>query len=101
MEVTRNNRTSLLLLASAAVASVVLALVLGYVLAWSVVSPVEQLDDQMGRIARGQFEREVTVPNRDEFQALAEKANQMMRALAEARTARVAEHEAGEGQAEA
>jgi len=99
VEVTRNNRTSLMLLGAAALASVALALFLGYVLAWSVVSPVEALDDQMGRIARGQFEREITVPNRDEFQALAEKANQMMRALAEARTALVAEHEAVKAQA--
>jgi class 3 adenylate cyclase len=94
LEVIDTNRTSLILIGAAAIASVGLALLLGYVLAWSIVSPVGELDEHMGRISRGQFEREIAVPNRDEFQALAEKANEMMRALAQTRTALVGEHEA-------
>jgi class 3 adenylate cyclase/HAMP domain-containing protein len=93
-DVTSANRVSVTLILTAAIASVVLALVLGYVLAWSIVSPVTVLDDHLGRIAQGQFEREIAVPNRDEFQGLAEKANQMMRALAHARSQLVGEHEA-------
>jgi class 3 adenylate cyclase len=98
-EVLGTNRTSLVLLSVAALASVALALVLGYVLAWSIVRPVGELDDHMGRISRGQFEREITVPNRDEFQALAEKANEMMRALAHARAELVGQHDAVKAQA--
>jgi class 3 adenylate cyclase/HAMP domain-containing protein len=93
-EVMDTNRTSVVLIGTAALASVLLALFLGYVLAWSIVSPVGELDEHMGRISRGQFEREIAVHNRDEFRALAEKANEMMRALAQARTQLVGEHEA-------
>ena len=93
-EVVSTNRTSVALIVTAAVASVALALLLGYVLAWSIVSPVTELDEHMGRISRGQLEREITIPNRDEFQALAEKANEMMRGLAQARAQLVGEHEA-------
>jgi class 3 adenylate cyclase/HAMP domain-containing protein len=93
-EVMTTNRTSLLLISTAAVASVFLALLLGYVLAWSIVGPVSELDEHLGRIARGQFEREIAIPNRDELHTLAEKANDMMRALAQARAQLVGEHEA-------
>jgi class 3 adenylate cyclase/HAMP domain-containing protein len=98
-EIADTNRKSLVLIGLVALASVVLALVLGYALAWSIVSPVTELDEHMGRISRGQFEREISVPNRDEFQALADKANEMMRALAQARTRLVGEHEAARHQA--
>jgi class 3 adenylate cyclase len=93
-DVTATNHTSVLILTTAAVVSVALALFLGYVLAWSVVRPVGELNEHMGRIARGQFEQAITVPNRDEFQALAEKANEMMRALAQTRAQLVSEHDA-------
>jgi class 3 adenylate cyclase/HAMP domain-containing protein len=93
-QVASTNRTSVALIVAAAVASVALALFLGYLLAWSIVSPVSELDEHMGRISRGQLEGEITIPNRDEFQALAEKANEMMRGLAQARAQLVGEHEA-------
>ena len=93
-QVASTNRTSVTLIIIAAIASVALALFLGYLLAWSIVSPVTELDEHMGRISRGQLEGEISIPNRDEFQALAEKANQMMRGLAQARAQLVGEHEA-------
>jgi class 3 adenylate cyclase len=98
-QVVNTNRMSVALIVMAAIASVALALLLGYVLAWSIASPVAELDDHMGRISRGQFEREITVPNRDEFQGLAEKANEMMRALGHARAELVGQHEAVKAQA--
>src|SRR6185295_5349100 len=76
-EVVSTNRMNVALIATAALASAVLALVLGYVLSWSIVSPVGELDEHMARIAQGEFEQEIAVTNRDEFQALAGKANQM------------------------
>lgn len=98
-DVMSTNRTSLMLLGAAALASIALALLLGYVLAWSIVRPVGELDEHMARISRGQFEREIVIPNRDEFQPLAEKANDMMRALAQARAELVGRHEAVQLQA--
>jgi class 3 adenylate cyclase/CHASE3 domain sensor protein len=95
----RHNRAGLVLLGGAAFATVGLALFLGYVLSWSILRAVGRLDEQMGAIARGEFQHEVTVPNRDEFQGLAQKANDMGRALGVARAELVREHEAVKEQA--
>ncbi len=97
--VERNNRAGIALLGGAGVASIALALFLGYVLSWAVIGPVQMLDDHMGHVSRGEFQKEITIPNRDEFGGLAEKANEMMRALARARTELMQQHEAVKEQA--
>jgi methyl-accepting chemotaxis protein len=66
-----------------------LALFLGYVLSWPFLSAVGRLDEHLERVTRGDFSKEVVVPNGDEMQALAGKANEMMRELARARAALV------------
>ncbi len=61
----------------AGVASVVLALLLGSVLAWSVVGPIQKTEERLAEIASGDFSRHVDVPNRDELGALAANLNLM------------------------
>ena len=58
-------------------ASIVLALLLGFVLSWSVIGPIQQADERLAEIASGDFSRHVDVPNRDELGALAANLNQM------------------------
>ncbi len=97
--VERDNRAGIALLGGAGLASVGLALFLGYVLSWSVIVPVRRLDEHMAQVSRGEFQQEIDIPNRDEFQGLAEKANEMMHALAKARADLMREHEAVKEQA--
>jgi class 3 adenylate cyclase/CHASE3 domain sensor protein len=97
--VERDTRLGTALLGGAGFASIALALFLGYVLSWPIVRAVKQLDDHMGRVSRGELQQEVIVPNRDEFQGLAQKANEMMHALARAREELMREHEAVKAQA--
>jgi signal transduction histidine kinase len=59
------------------VASVVLALLLGSVLAWSVVGPIQRTEERLAEIASGDFSRHIEVPNRDELGALAANLNLM------------------------
>jgi class 3 adenylate cyclase len=91
--VEQGNRAGLFLLAGAGLGSVVLALFLGYGLSWSIVHPVHKLDEHMGRIARGELEEEISVPNRDELRGLVAKSNTMMQALEKARAELRAEHQ--------
>lgn len=58
-------------------ASVVLALLLGYVLARSVVAPIQQTGKRLDEIASGDFSEHLDVPNRDELGALAANVNKM------------------------
>src|SRR5207237_1477737 len=58
-------------------ASVVLALLLGFVLSWSVIGPLQRTDERLAEIASGDFSRHVDVPNRDELGALAANLNRM------------------------
>ncbi|MBI2903064.1 MAG: hypothetical protein HYY12_05700 [Candidatus Methylomirabilis oxyfera] len=97
--VQRDSRAGKVLLGGAGLASVGLALFLGYVLSWPILGAVRQLDDHMGRVSRGELQQEIVIPNRDEFQGLADKANEMMRALARAREDLMREHEAVKSQA--
>jgi class 3 adenylate cyclase/HAMP domain-containing protein len=48
---------------------------LGAVLSWSLIRPVRRVDDALERIAGGDFDTRVTVPNRDEFGNLAANLN--------------------------
>jgi class 3 adenylate cyclase len=57
------------------VVSVALALLLGFVLSWSLVRPVRKIDTALAKIAAGDFHRRVQVPNRDEFGTLTRNLN--------------------------
>src|SRR4051794_4000645 len=60
-----------------AAASVILALALGFVLSWSLITPLRQTEARLAEIAEGDFTRHVEVPNRDEFGVLAANVNKM------------------------
>ena len=70
-------RTSRWIVIGFAVASIGLALVLGYVISWSLIDPVQRMDARLREIAAGDFSRHVTVVNRDELGALATNLNRM------------------------
>ncbi len=61
----------------AAAGAVVLALLLGYVLSWSVIGPIQRIDTRLAAIASGDFSGRVDVTNRDELGALAANVNRM------------------------
>jgi signal transduction histidine kinase/HAMP domain-containing protein len=79
-----------------ALGSIVLALLLGYAISWSVIGPVQQMDESFEQIASGDFSRRIEVPNRDELGTLAANLNRMSEELArlyqqlEARTGELA-----------
>jgi signal transduction histidine kinase len=55
--------------------SLVLALALGLLLAWSVVVPLRRTEERLDEIAAGEFGGRLEVPNRDEIGSLAAKVN--------------------------
>ena len=61
----------------AAAGAVVLALLLGYFLSWSLIGPIQRVVGRLGGIASGDFSRHVEVANRDELGDLAGRVNQM------------------------
>jgi signal transduction histidine kinase len=60
-----------------AIGSIVLALLLGYVLSWSIVGPIRGMEIRLAAIASGDFSGHVEVSNRDELGALAANLNLM------------------------
>ena len=60
-----------------AVAAMVLALLLGLILSWSVIGPIQRIDSRLAAIAAGDFSGHVDVDNRDELGALATNVNRM------------------------
>jgi signal transduction histidine kinase len=58
-------------------ASIVLALLLGYLLSLSVIGPIRKMDTRLAAIASGDFSGHVNVSNRDELGALASNLNRM------------------------
>ena len=71
------NRRSLLVMAGFAALAIVLALLFGFVISWSFISPVHEARGFLGQVAAGNFGVTVRVANRDEFGALAENMNRM------------------------
>jgi signal transduction histidine kinase len=57
--------------------SIILALLLGSVLSWSLVGPIRRTEARLAEIAGGDFSRHVEVGNRDELGALAVNLNRM------------------------
>jgi signal transduction histidine kinase len=64
-----------------AAGSMGLALLLGYMISWSVIGPVKQMDAGFRQIASGDFRQRVDIPNRDELGALAANLNRMTEEL--------------------
>jgi len=60
-----------------AIGSTILALLLGYVLSWSIIGPIRQMETRLAAIASGDFSSHVEVSNRDELGALASHLNRM------------------------
>jgi signal transduction histidine kinase len=60
-----------------AAGAIVLALLLGFVLSWSVIGPIKSIDSRLAAIASGDFSGHVDVTNRDELGALGANVNQM------------------------
>ena len=64
-----------------ALGSIVLALVLGYAISWSLVGPVEEIEARLNQVAAGDFTQRVHVINRDELGTLAANVNRMCEEL--------------------
>jgi signal transduction histidine kinase len=60
-----------------AAGSVVFALLLGFVLSWSLITPLRRTEARLAEIAAGDFSRPVEVANRDELGVLASNVNRM------------------------
>jgi signal transduction histidine kinase len=57
--------------------ALVLALLLGFVLSWSLIGPIQRIDNRLAAIASGDFSGGVEVENRDELGALGANVNRM------------------------
>jgi signal transduction histidine kinase/DNA-binding NarL/FixJ family response regulator len=64
-----------------ALGSIVLALILGYGISWSLIGPVTDVGSRLDQIAAGDFSQRVNVVNRDELGALAANVNRMSEEL--------------------
>jgi signal transduction histidine kinase len=60
-----------------AAGAIVLALLLGFLLSWSVIGPIQNIDTRLAAIASGDFSGHVDVQNRDELGALGANVNRM------------------------
>jgi signal transduction histidine kinase len=60
-----------------AAGAIVLALLLGFVLSWSLIGPIQRINTRLAAIASGNFSEHVDVTNRDELGALATNVNRM------------------------
>ena len=79
--VTAAHRRALILIGGFVGTSILLALLLGFVISWSFILPVQEAQGFLGQIAKGDFSTIIDVPNRDEFGTLATHMNQMSREL--------------------
>jgi signal transduction histidine kinase len=69
--------TSRNLFIGVAAGAIVLALLLGFVLSWSLIGPIQRIDSRLAGVASGDFSEHVDVTNRDELGALAANVNRM------------------------
>ena len=60
-----------------AAGAMVVALLLGFMLSWSLIGPIQQIDGRLAAIASGNFSGHVDITNRDELGALAVNVNRM------------------------
>jgi signal transduction histidine kinase len=60
-----------------AAGALVLALLLGFILSWSLIGPIQRIDHRLAAIAAGDFSGNVEVENRDELGALGANVNRM------------------------
>lgn len=79
--VAAENQRALIIMAGFVSASIVLALLLGFVISWSFILPVREAEGFLSQVAKGNFTTRITVANRDEFGALADHLNQMSHEL--------------------
>jgi len=79
--VAAENQRALILMGGFVAASILLALLLGFVISWSFILPVREAQGFLGRVATGDFGASIAVPNRDEFGLLADHMNRMSREL--------------------
>jgi class 3 adenylate cyclase/HAMP domain-containing protein len=68
----RTYRSSQYVVAGVALASILVALGLGYIISWSLIRPVTQIEAGLREIAGGEFSRQIRVVNRDELGRLAD-----------------------------
>jgi signal transduction histidine kinase len=73
----RSHSSSRNLFIGVATGAIVLALLLGFVLSWSLIGPIQRIDARLAAIASGNFSGRVDVRNRDELGALAANVNRM------------------------
>ena len=69
--------TSRNLFIGVAAGAIALALLLGFVLSWSLIGPIQRIDARLAAIASGDFSGSVNVTNRDELGALAANVDRM------------------------
>lgn len=69
--------TSLWVVVMFAVGSIILALILGYGISWSLIKPIKQMETRFQEIASGDFSQHVQTVNRDELGALTTNLNRM------------------------
>jgi signal transduction histidine kinase len=79
--VTAAHRRALILIGGFVGTSILLALLLGFVISWSFILPVQEAQGFLGQVAKGDFSTVIDVPNRDEFGTLATRMNQMSQEL--------------------
>jgi signal transduction histidine kinase len=60
-----------------AAGAIILALLLGFVLSWSLIGPIQRINSRLAAIASGDFSGHVDVSNRDELGALGVNVNRM------------------------
>ena len=75
------NRNTLILMAISAATLMLVALLLGFVISWSFILPVQKAHGFLSEVAKGNFAATINVPNRDEFGALAAHMNHMSQEL--------------------
>ena len=74
--------TSRWVLLASATGSLLLALLLGHAISWSVLGPIGKVEMQLNRIAAGDFTQRIHIMNRDELGALAAHLNRTCDELA-------------------